>query len=136
MSRECCEVSTTMAERCRRVINGWRSVTLSRGALACCAFLAAALLQQGAQLRTISGVVTDDHHEPLRGAVVELENGSSHDIVSFITAADGKYVFKRLDSHTDFTLWATFRGNKSSTHSISMFDSHPEKVVDIVCKTF
>jgi hypothetical protein len=92
--------------------------------------------QQGAQLRTISGVVTDDHHEPLRGAVVELENGSSHDIVSFITAADGKYVFKRLDSHTDFTLWATFRGNKSSTHSISMFDSHPEKVVDIVCKTF
>jgi hypothetical protein len=45
-------------------------------------------------------------------------------------------VFKRIDSHTDFQLWATFRGHKSPVHTISMFDSHLDKVVNIVCKTF
>lgn len=86
--------------------------------------------------RTVSGIVTDDGHEPLKGAVVELENPSNHEIVSFLTAEDGRYSFKRLDSHTDFQLWATFRGHKSIIHSISMFDSHLEKVINIVCKTY
>ncbi len=87
-------------------------------------------------LRTLSGTVTDDGHEPLKGVVVELENPATHQIVSYLTAADGTYLFKRLDSHTDYRLWATFRGHKSAVHTISMFDSHMAKVVDIVCKTY
>jgi len=87
-------------------------------------------------LRTISGIVTDDQHEPLRGVVVELEDSANHQIVSYLTTEDGRYSFKRLDSNTDFQLWATFRGHKSTVHSISMFDSHMEKVIDIVCKTY
>jgi hypothetical protein len=86
--------------------------------------------------RTISGTITDTNHEPLRGAIVELENPASHQIVSYLTQDDGRYQFKRLDSHTDFQLWATFRGHKSPTRSISMFDSHLNKVINIVCKTF
>jgi hypothetical protein len=91
---------------------------------------------QAPSYRTISGVITDDSHEPLRGAVVELENQDSHTIVSYLTQNDGRYTFKRLDSHTDFQLWATFRGNKSPTHTISKFDDHLNKVIDIKCKTF
>jgi hypothetical protein len=95
-----------------------------------------ATAQNRDSLQTVSGTVTDDGHEPLKGAVVELENPATHEVVSYLTPADGTYVFKRLDSHTDFHLWATFRGHKSAVHSISMFDSHMAKVVDIVCKTY
>jgi hypothetical protein len=86
-------------------------------------------------LRTISGVITDGH-EPLRGVVVELENQDTHQVTSYLTQDDGRYIFKRIDSHTDFQIWATFRGNKSTTHSISKFDDHLDKVIDIKCKTF
>jgi hypothetical protein len=91
---------------------------------------------KAASLRTISGVITDDGHEPLRGAVVELENPANHEIVSYLTGEDGRYTFKRVDSHTDFQLWATFRGRKSAVHTISMYDSHLQKVINIVCKTY
>jgi len=91
---------------------------------------------QAQTLRTVTGVVTDDHHELLRGVVVELENPANHQIVSYLTAADGRYIFKRLDGNTDFQIWATFRGHKSAVHSISMFDTHMDKVIDIVCKTY
>jgi hypothetical protein len=86
--------------------------------------------------RTISGLITDDSHEPLRGAVVELENTANHEIISFLTQADGRYEFKRVDSHTDFQLWATFRGHRSPVHNISMFDDHLDKVINIQCKTY
>jgi hypothetical protein len=95
-----------------------------------------ALAQNADSLRSVSGTVTDDGHEPLKGAVVELENPVTHQVVSYLTAADGTYAFKRLDSHTDFQVWATFRGHKSAVHNVSMFDSHMAKVVDIVCKTY
>jgi hypothetical protein len=104
-------------------------------ALLCAATFAYAQMK-AATTRTISGTITDNSHEPLRGAVVELENPASHEILSFLTQDDGRYVFKRIDSHTDFQLWATFRGHKSPTRSISMFDSHLNKVINIVCKTF
>jgi hypothetical protein len=90
---------------------------------------------QAPTLRTISGVITDGH-EPLRGAVVQLENQDTHQVTSYLTQNDGRYIFKRIDSHTDFQIWATFRGNKSSAHSISKFDDHLNKVIDIKCKTF
>jgi hypothetical protein len=85
--------------------------------------------------RTVSGVVTDGH-EPLHGVIVELENQDTHQITSYLTESDGRYVFKHIDSHADFQVWATFRGNKSPAHSISKFDDHLDKVIDIKCKTF
>jgi hypothetical protein len=91
---------------------------------------------QAAAYRTITGTITDDQHEPLKGAVVELENPANHQIVSYVTGPDGHYLFMRVDSHQDFTLWATFRGHRSPVHGISMFDSHLDKTINIVCKTY
>lgn len=99
-------------------------------------FATAAEAQQADSLRTVSGVVEDDHHEPLRGAVVELENPTTHVITSYITTDDGKYFFRRLDSHADYNVWATFRGHRSNIGHVSMYDSHAEKVLNLVCKTY
>jgi hypothetical protein len=106
-------------------------------------FLFLCLLAIGAQAqrgqtdaRTVSGIVSDPDHEPIRGAVVELENSSTHEVVSFITNADGHFVFHRLDSHADFRIWATFRNQKSAIHNISMFDDHIDKVIGISLRPY
>ena len=44
----------------------------------------AAQMPTQATVRTLSGTVVDTSHEPIRGAVVELRNESSHSVVTFI----------------------------------------------------
>jgi hypothetical protein len=90
----------------------------------------------GTTLRDLSGTVTDTGHEPLRGAVVKLQNSKTNAIESYITDASGHYNFKHLDSSIDFQVWATFRGRRSRQRSISMFNSHPGEVVNLAVKTY
>jgi len=82
--------------------------------------------------RNLSGTVTDHQHEPLKGAVVQVENGVTMGVVSFITNRDGKYTFLRLDDHTDYRLWVNFRGRKSRVRKLSQFDSNQAKTIDFV----
>lgn len=86
--------------------------------------------------RNLRGVITDSSHEPIRNAVVQLRNGSTEQIITYITDTSGQYSFKRLDSHTDFQVWVIFRGHRSPTRSISMFDSHLDKVINFTVRTY
>lgn len=96
----------------------------------------AAQMPTQATLRSLTGIVTDSGHEPIRGAIVELRNENSHELVTFITEANGSYNFKRMDGNADYVVWVTFRGKHSATHTISKFDSHMEKVIDFTVKTY
>jgi hypothetical protein len=87
-------------------------------------------------LRTLSGVVTDGGHEPIRGAVVELRDDRNNEVVTYLTDTNGHYSFKRMDSGADYEVWVLFRGHRSPTHSISKFDSHLQKVIDFKVRTF
>jgi len=87
-------------------------------------------------LRTLSGVVTDTNHEPIRGAVVELRDESSRALMTYITDASGTYNFKRLDGNTDYVVWVVFRGRHSPSHPISKFDSHMAKVINFTIRTY
>jgi hypothetical protein len=82
--------------------------------------------------RNLSGTVTDHQHEPLKGAVVEVENGVTMGVVSYITNRDGKYTFRRLDGDTDYLLWVNFRGRKSKVRKLSQFDSNRPKTINFV----
>ncbi len=108
--------------------------------VAACLMLAAlpvaAQMPTQTTLRTLSGTVTDTGREPIRGAIVELRNESSHELVTYITEIDGTYNFKRLDGNADYVVWVVFRGRRSPTHTISKFDSHMTKVIDFKVKTF
>ena len=84
-----------------------------------------------APLRTISGTVQDASHEPLRGAVVQIETAGTLVIQSYVTDQRGEYHFRNMASDTDYTLWATFRGNKSKTHAIGKFDHTPDRVIPL-----
>lgn len=110
---------------------------LPLAALLIAALLNGAAAQEPASTqRNLSGTVTDPSHEPLRGAVVELQNPANESVESYITDATGHYTFKRLDGQTDYRIWATFRGHRSHTRSISKFDSHLQKVVNFTIRSY
>ena len=79
--------------------------------------------------RAITGTVQDASHEPLRGAVVQMEEAGTMVIRSYVTDEKGEYQFRNVSSNSDFTLWATFRGNKSKTFGISKFDHKLDRVI-------
>lgn len=87
-------------------------------------------------IRTLNGTVSDTSHEPIRGAVVELHNSKSAEVLSYLTDASGQYNFKRLDGNTDYDVWVLYRGRRSPTRSISKFDSHMAKVIDFTIRTY
>lgn len=87
-------------------------------------------------VRTLSGTVTGTSHEPIRGAVVELRNSKSNEVISYLTDTSGHYNFKRLDGNTDYDAWVLFRGRRTPTRSISKFDSHMAKVIDFTIRTY
>ncbi|WP_407641094.1 carboxypeptidase-like regulatory domain-containing protein [Bryocella elongata] len=82
--------------------------------------------------RDLIGTVRDRQHEPLNGAVVQLQIGETTNIASYITNPDGTFHFRHLDDETDYRLWATFRGHKSKVRKLSQFDSHRPKTMDFV----
>jgi hypothetical protein len=95
------------------------------------ALLPVPLFAQGG-LRNLSGSVTDPQHEPLRGAVVQVLDGKTQAVVSYITDRSGRFSFKRLSRDTDYTVWATFRGQKSKTKALSQFSGNAEPDVELV----
>ncbi len=84
--------------------------------------------------RNLAGTVTDRHHEPLKGAVIQVHNESTESVASYITGRSGRYSFKRLDGNTDYRVWATYQGHRSRSKDLSSFDSNQEKVINLVIK--
>ena len=82
-------------------------------------------------LRSVTGTVTDAGQEPLRGAVVQIEALDTLTIQSYETDERGTYNFRNLRSDCDYSLWATFRGNRSKTHGLGKFDHKLDRDIPI-----
>ena len=82
--------------------------------------------------RDISGTVTDHEHEPLKGAVIQVENSVTLMVESFITDRDGKYRFRHLEGGTDYRVWVEFRGHRSKVRQLSKFDDNKPKAINFV----
>ncbi len=99
-------------------------------------FMAGAVAQQKKKgeddkTRIVHGTVSDSDEKPVAGAVVQLENTKNQQIRSFVTQAQGTYVFHGLDPNVDYTLRATFEGNSSQKRTLSAFDSRKDPVVNL-----
>src|SRR5262249_32817527 len=79
-----------------------------------------------AQLRTVRGVVTDKSENPISGSVVFLKNTRTNSVRSNYTDATGGYRFSGLDPNADYEVHAEKDGAKSSTRTVSSFDSRKE----------
>ncbi len=87
---------------------------------------------QVATMRNLNGVVTDKGGNKVVGAVVHLKDTRSLSQRSYITPADGTFRFGQLSSNSDYEVWATLNEKKTTSKSISSFDS--KKDVDVELK--
>ena len=95
---------------------------------------AAALFDAVAQqTRVLYGTVKDGV-EPVRGAVVQLENLRTLDVRSYVTQRDGEYHFAGLDSETDYQVWARRDDKESGKKMVSRFDASARVKVDLNLK--
>jgi hypothetical protein len=86
-------------------------------------------------LRNLTGTVQDRHHEPLNGAVVEIENENTKGVISYITDRSGRYSFKRIQGEVDYRVWFIYRGQRSGVRELSQFDDHQNAIVNLVVKS-
>ena len=79
-----------------------------------------------AQLRTVHGIVQDKSENLVSESVVFLKNTRTNVVRSSYTDSTGKYRFSGLDPNADYEIHAEKEGIKSSTHTISSFDSRKD----------
>jgi len=84
-----------------------------------------------AQLRTVRGVVTDKSDNPLSGSVVFLKNMRTNSVRSSYTDDTGSYRFSGLDPNADYELHAEKDNAKSTTRTVSSFDSRKDIVLNL-----
>ena len=63
--------------------------------------------------------------------MVQIEEAGTLVIRSYVTDERGEYHFRNLSSDADYTLWATFRGNRSKTHAIGKFDHKLDREIPL-----
>jgi hypothetical protein len=79
-----------------------------------------------AELRTVHGVVLDKSNNLVSESVVFLKNTRTNVVRSSYTDNTGKYRFSGLDPNADYEIHAEKGGDKSSTHTVSSFDSRKD----------
>ena len=84
--------------------------------------------------KQLQGKVLGNNDAPLSGAIVYLQNSRNNDIKSFITEKDGAYHFAGIGADTDYTVWASFKGKKSPTKTVSSFDTRKNVYIDLHVK--
>ncbi len=85
----------------------------------------------GPAVRDVQGIVTDADGKPQAGAIVQLKNTKTLQIISFITKEQGDYYFHDLSADIDFQLSAE-RGDKTSAvRTLSSFDTRRQAVLNL-----
>jgi hypothetical protein len=75
------------------------------------------------RVKNVSGTVLDKNDRPLGGAVVYLKNTKTLAVKSFISQDSGEFRFNALSPNVDYEVYAEFNGSRSSTKTVSSFDS-------------
>lgn len=83
------------------------------------------------QLRTIHGVVLDKGENAVSESIVFLKNTRTNVVRSSYTDNTGKYRFAGLDPNTDYEIHAEKQDSKSSTHTVSSFDSRKDITLNL-----
>jgi len=83
------------------------------------------------QSRNLTGQVLTPADQPLPSAVVYLKNTKTLAVKSFITENDGGYRFHALAPNVDYEVYAEYQGKKSSTKTVSAFDSRANVTLNL-----
>ena len=91
----------------------------------------AALVLAAQATRSVKGIVCDQNGNPLKGAVVQLQNTRTLWIRSCISQRDGSYQFQRLNRDVDYELRASYHQASSRVKTLSMFDERPVAFINL-----
>lgn len=113
-----------------------RTTSLAIALLAMVVLVVAAprAIAQDFGFKQLQGKVLSAQGAPVPGAIVYLENSRNNDIKSYISDKDGTYHFADISADTDYTIWAAFKGRKSSTKIVSSLDSRKKVFLDLHMK--
>lgn len=111
-----------------------RAASLSLAMLVLVSCFAVTAAAQSFGVRNVQGHVLDAQGKDINGAIVYLKNSSSGDIKTYISTDQGLYQFVNLSANSDYTLWAAWKGKKSSTRTISSFDTRKKIYIDLHIK--
>ena len=75
------------------------------------------------QLRTVHGIVVDKADNPVSSSVVYLLNVKTQAVKTYIAGEAGNYRFSGLDPNVDYEVHAEHKDMKSSTRTVSSYDS-------------
>lgn len=81
--------------------------------------------------RQMQGKVYGDHGQPINGAVVYLSNSRNDNVKTYISDTDGSYRFAGLADDTNYTVWAAYKGKKSSRRTLTTFDQRKQVYFDL-----
>lgn len=81
--------------------------------------------------RDVAGMVMLQDETPVGGAVVKLKNLRDLQVRSFITPADGKYVFQNLSTSVDYELKAEYKGMVSPARTLTIYDTRLDPVINL-----
>jgi hypothetical protein len=81
--------------------------------------------------RDVIGMVMLQDETPVAGAVVKLKNMRNLQVRSFITQADGKYMFQNLSSTVDFELKAEYKGMASPARTLTIYDTRLDPIINL-----
>ncbi len=99
--------------------------------IAACAALPLPTPAEDFGTRTVQGVVTGEQGRPVEGAAVSLENLATSALRSYLTQADGRYVFHRVNNFQDYRLSARYQGRSGESKTLSRFDTSDPAVVNL-----
>ena len=115
-----------------------KSSKLNQAVLICTCTFSMALLSPSlpaqSATRDITGIVIDQHGEPLRRAVVQIDDEETKVVFSYITDRGGIFTFKRLNGSDDYRIWATRKGHRSKATHLSPFDNHQSRAITLIVR--
>lgn len=76
-------------------------------------------------------MVSESGGEPVKGAVVKLEDTKSEQIRTYITDGDGGYHFSGLSTNVDYLIHAEHEGRSSGAKRLSTFDSRKDAIENL-----
>lgn len=100
-----------------------------------CCFVAASTVAQNSkhesELRTVHGVVLDKSDSLVSESIVYLKNTRTNIVRTLYTDTTGKYRFSGLDPNADYEIHAEKEAAKSSTHTVTSFDSRKDITLNL-----
>jgi len=93
--------------------------------------VATCLQAQSLPTWNVRGKVTRPSGEPVAKAAVKLKSESLIQARSFITTSEGKYMFRGLNPHVDYTVQARNENGRSPVRRLSKFAAKEDHVVDL-----